>query len=186
MDCTLCGDNLESSVSLRIAHEPCKPSMTERREQEMAGREAARRRRIDLVALEVHCVSLSYRPMKRSKKAFTLVELLVAIAIIAILAALLLPALNRAKGAADSTVCKSNLRQIMLAINLYVQDSGSYPKLENFVAALYPFTRTLFPADNDDWSFNDGRGKGPGAGTGIYACPSYNRMHGHFVSNTND
>jgi len=58
---------------------------------------------------------------------FTLLELLVVIAIIGILAALLLPALNRAKGAAKSAVCKSNLKQIGLALNLYVNDFEKYP-----------------------------------------------------------
>jgi len=56
-----------------------------------------------------------------------LIELLVVIAVISILAALLLPALAKAKDAAKSTQCKSNLRQIALGLNLYVGDFQKYP-----------------------------------------------------------
>ena len=62
-----------------------------------------------------------------SQPAFTLIELFVVIAIIAILAALLLPTLAQAKTRAKSGACKSNLRQLGLALNMYVDQYETYP-----------------------------------------------------------
>ncbi|HTR40767.1 MAG TPA: DUF1559 domain-containing protein [Pseudomonadales bacterium] len=55
--------------------------------------------------------------------AFSLIELLVVIAIIAILAALALPVLNRAQESGRSTACVSNLHQIGLALQMYVDEN---------------------------------------------------------------
>ena len=57
-----------------------------------------------------------------SRSAFTLVELLVVIGIIALLIAVLMPALRRAREAANSTACSSNQRQIMMAFLMFAND----------------------------------------------------------------
>jgi prepilin-type N-terminal cleavage/methylation domain-containing protein len=56
------------------------------------------------------------------RNAFTLIELLVVIAIIAILAALLFPVFAQAREQARQTVCSSNVRQIGMAVQMYLQD----------------------------------------------------------------
>lgn len=60
------------------------------------------------------------------KKAFTLVELLVVISIIALLLAILMPALGRARDMAKKVICLTNLHSLFTGLNLYTEDFDGY------------------------------------------------------------
>lgn len=66
--------------------------------------------------------SLSLVALNRETTGFTLVELLVVMGIIAILMALLMPSISRAKAKANQTSCLNNMRQLTLAATLYATD----------------------------------------------------------------
>lgn len=70
-----------------------------------------------------------------NRRAFSLIELLVSVSIVGLLAAMLLPALRHARESARAAVCVSNLHQIGVATQMYLDDYGHYFSYYNDIGA---------------------------------------------------
>jgi prepilin-type N-terminal cleavage/methylation domain-containing protein/prepilin-type processing-associated H-X9-DG protein len=89
---------------------------------------------------------------RKSAVGFTLVELLVVISIIAILLAVLMPALGKAKYLAKVTVCKNNIKQIVLGLNTAASaNDGKYPERYTDADPHKIWWQNKYPSDDGFW-----------------------------------
>ncbi len=121
----------------------------------------------------------------RNQEGFTLIELLVVIAIIAILSAILFPVFSKAREKARQTTCASNLKQLGLAMDMYVQDYDEFfpPAAFGFDSSwsdlIKPYYKNvsllLCPSDSSGWP---GPGQGDDRSYSINAGDQYNSVNG--------
>jgi prepilin-type N-terminal cleavage/methylation domain-containing protein len=88
----------------------------------------------------------------KSAKAFSLIELLIVMAIIAVVAGILFPVIAASKREAKRTSCASNMRQIFLATDLYCQDTGGWESPPDYLYQVEPYIKNahIFTCPSED------------------------------------
>jgi len=119
-----------------------------------------------------------FSAIRDRRQGFTLIELLVVIAIVALLVSLILPALGQARAAAVKVACASQMKQMGMAVQIYVHDNDGY-LMPAYEQAPWHNSYYGWLLDNIEWRDILERGASPESRGSLYAritkCPAEQR-----------
>ena len=116
---------------------------------------------------------MPYTAPREAERGFTLIELMIVVAIIAILAGILIPNFVNARSQAQTAACESNLRAIATALELYYADNQVYPTASG--AAVQP---TLLTANGIAYLNNTPKDPAAQSATATYTLTTVNAAGG--------